>query len=212
MKKISVDTAKNYIKEKSPEGMTKTSMVFNDGQEVEVEIRTKLTTDEKSAFISRVLSGCFDGNGNYRPEYMTPMLRATILQMCTNLPVISRKGEKTEDGEAVMDIDAMDALYVSLNLDTLNDVGYQSMMGEMVHLSGIAADWRKAKQLSGAKEELAYAARSVRELAEALTAKIDGLDLDALMEYAKKLSENTEGLSEQGVIKALVESANEANE
>lgn len=212
MKKIAMDTARNYVKEKKPAGVVKTSMVFASGAEVEVEIRTSLTTEEKSTFINRVLSGCFDGNGDYRPEYLTPMLRATILQMCTNLPVISLKGEKTDNGESVMDIDAMDALYSALDLDALDDAGYQSLMGEMVHQCAVATDWRKARNLSGANTALADAAKSVRELAAALMTKLDGFDLEALTEYAAKLSKATDGMDEGQIVNALIKENTERAE
>ena len=101
MKKIAVDTMRTFLKEHKAENITKLSVPVGDSS-FELEIKTHLTVTEKSTFISRVLSGCFDVMGNFRPEYVSPMMRATILQMCTNLPVLVEKGVKAENGESAM--------------------------------------------------------------------------------------------------------------
>lgn len=205
MKKIAVETAKKFLKENTPEHVAQGKAQLADGTEIAFEIRTHLTTEEKSTFIHRVLSGCFDAQGDYRPEYMTPMLRATILQMCTNLPALSLKGVQTTDGEAAMDIEAMNNLYVALNMDATNSAEYQNMMGELVYLCNVAADWRKARTLSGTNEALSAAAEGVRELMAALLTKLDGFDLEGLTEYAAKLSKATEGMSEKQLVAAIIE-------
>ena len=71
------------------------------------------------------------------------MLRATILQMCTNVPVLTMKGEAEN-----MDLDAMNALYQAMNLDYLDNEPYQAMMREMVGLCQVGIEWRKARNLS----------------------------------------------------------------
>ena len=91
MKKIAVDTMRTFLKERKAENITKLSVPVGDSS-FELEIKTHLTVTEKSTFISRVLSGCFDVMGNFRPEYVSPMMRATILQMWRLWPRIGAEG------------------------------------------------------------------------------------------------------------------------
>lgn len=202
MKQISTNTVKEFLKNaKKTAEITRT---FTVGEaEVEYTIKTALTIDEKTKFINRVLSGCFDALGNYRPEYEAPMLRATIIQMCTNLPVLSKKGEKTEDGENVMDIEAMDALYVALGLENIDDAEYQMMKGEILSLSRMALDWRRNRTLVQDKGDLGEIAFDIRNVLEQLSRLIESTDIASLTEFAAKLSKNTNGLDAAGFVKAL---------
>ena len=202
MKQISTNTVKKFLK--NTQKTAEITRAFTVGQsEVEYTIKTALTIDEKTRFINRVLSGCFDALGNYRPEYETPMLRATIIQMCTNLPVLSRKGEKTESGENVMDIEAMDALYVALGLENIDDAEYQMMKGEILSLSRIALDWRRNRTLVQDKGDLGEIAFDARSVLAQLSKLIESTDIASLTEFAAKLSRNTNGLDAAGFVKAL---------
>ena len=90
MKKIAVNTMKTFLKEhKREDTYTQTFKVADSS--FEVVFHTNLSIAEKSTFINRVLKGCFDHMGNFRPEYVSPVLRATILQMCTNVPALTLK-------------------------------------------------------------------------------------------------------------------------
>lgn len=202
MKQISTNTVKEFLKNtKKTAEITRT---FTVGEaEVEYTIKTALTIDEKTKFINRVLSGCFDALGNYRPEYEAPMLRATIIQMCTNLPVLSRKGEKTDSGESVMDIEAMDALYVALGLENIDDAEYQMMKGEILSLSRIALDWRRNRTLVQDKGDLGEIAFDARSVLAQLSKLIESTDIASLTEFAAKLSKNTNGLDAAGFVKVL---------
>jgi hypothetical protein len=201
MKKISVDTVRAFLKEKEADraACAEVCMELADGTEVKVTLRTELSTAEKSVFISRVLSGCFDERGEFRPEYVTPMLRATILQMCSDLPAISPRGKSGE-----LDIDAMNALYEALDLDCLDDADYRMMVRELVALCHEAIEWRKARELNSAGSAAKNAADAARELMGVLTEKVGSLDVDALAESAAKLAKTTDGLESDALRDAFV--------
>lgn len=206
MKKIAVNTVKAFLKEHADTGTVTKEFPVADST-FEVQIRTILTVDEKTKFISRVIRNCFDAAGNYHPEFLTPMLRATILQMCTNVPVLTMKGEAEN-----MDLDAMNALYQAMNLDHLDNEPYQAMMREMVGLCQVGIEWRKARNLSdgnkvsvNAMNALGDAAISIRNVMEALAKKADSADMDTLMQYAGKISKATENLDEGGILQGILD-------
>lgn len=201
MKKIAMSTIKSFLKE-NVIGKTITKKFPIGDSEFEVIIKTALTTDEKSLFISRVLSGCFDKKRDFRPEYVTPMLRATILQVCSNIPVVTLKGDSGDNGGALMDIDAMNNLYCALDLDSLDDDAYQTMLNELVKLTSSAIDWRRSRVVADIQEEAAHA---VKEVSDKIAGVIESLDMERLMEYAAVLSKQTEALDTEGLVKAILE-------
>lgn len=79
MKKIAVNTVKAFLKENKKEDTYTQAFTVGDSS-FEVSFHTALTIAEKSTFLNRVVSGCFDATGKFRPEYVSPMLRATILR------------------------------------------------------------------------------------------------------------------------------------
>lgn len=199
MKKIAVNTMKTFLKEhKREDTYTQTFKVADSS--FEVVFHTNLSIAEKSTFINRVLKGCFDHMGNFRPEYVSPVLRATILQMCTNVPALTLKNEMSDNGSPALDLEAMNDLYVAMDLDCVNNPAYQAMMSEMVQLSMQAIDWKKVRNLSSHNTDSA-----LRNLLDTLTAKVDGMDTSSLMQYAGILSEATKGLGEGDILKGLLE-------
>lgn len=201
MKKIATGTIKNFLNEHKSDNTITRKYPVGDNEYFDVTIKTKLTITEKSAFIRRVLSGCFDATQNFRPEYITPMLRATIIQMCTNVPVVSMKGDKDENGEALMDIGAMDDLYCALNLDHIDDGQYQFMLNEIVQLTHNAIDWKRHKLLEGGMAEVMS---SVKQLVDKFVVMLNDTDMNKLMEYAAKLSKNTDGLDTNELVGAIL--------
>ena len=198
MKKIAVNTVKTFLKEHKREDVyTKTFNVVESS--FDVVFHMALTVAEKSTFINRVLRGCFDSTGKFRPEYVTPMLRATILQVCTNVPAITLKNERDDGGAPVLDIDAMNDLYVAMDLDHLDNPNYQQMMGEMVQMCMQAIDWKRNYELAEHRTDAA-----LRNFLTALTAKVENTDISDLMQYAGVLSEATKGLGEGDILKGLL--------
>lgn len=199
MKKIAVSTVRAFLQERRiDDKFTKTFTVGESS--FEVTFHTALTVMEKTSFINRVMSGCFDARGNFRPEYVGPMLRATIMQMCTNLPVLTLKDEKDDKGGSLMDVQAMNDLYVAMDLDNLDNPCYQAMMNEMVHLSGQAIDWKRGRALAEHDTDAA-----IQRLLNALTQKVEDMNVADLMQYASQLSEATKGLGEGGILKWLLQ-------
>lgn len=192
MKKIAVNTLKAFLKEHKREDLYTETFTLGDSS-FDVTYHTALTVDEKSVFINRVVSGCFDSAGRFRPEYVHPMIRATIIQMCTNIPPLTLKGETDEDGAAVLDLDGMNELYLSMNLDTVQNDGYQIMLQEMTYLCSQAIEWRKnsiVSSLSNALDQIAQ--------------KIERTDMGQLLQYAGDLSKATKDLDEGGILNGLI--------
>ncbi len=200
MKKIAVDTAKAFLKEYNRklhphDHVITQTFPIGDEKKFDVQIKTKLTTEEKSVFINRVLSGCFDAHGNYRPEYVEPMVRATVLQMCTNLPVLALKNEQADGGGSMMDLEAMNDLFVALGEPHCNDT-YENMS----RLCREAIEWTKERLLSDNGTDAA-----LRRLLDALTGKVESVNTDTLMQYAAELSRATKNLGEDGLLRGIVE-------
>lgn len=199
MKKIAVNTVKTFLKEHKRED-TYTQIFKVASSSFEVMFHTNLSVAEKTTFINRVLSGCFDGAGNFRPEYVTPVFRATVLQMCTNVPALTLKNELSDNGSPVLDLEAMNGLYVAMDLDHVDNQGFQEMVAEMTQLCMQAVDWKKAHNLSGYNTDSA-----LRNLLDTLTAKVGSIDIDSLMQYAGVLSDATKGLEEGSIANKLIE-------
>lgn len=205
MKKIAVNTVKAYLKQNKREDNCTKTFDIGDGS-FDVSFHTALSVVEKSTFVYRVVSGCFDAMGKYRPEYVSPMLRATIIQMCTNIPALTLKNETDAAGAPALDIDAMNELYLAMDLDNVQDGDYQNMLHEMVYLSTQAIEWKKSTTLAKQGTDSA-----LRELLETLTAKVQNTDMDSLLKYAGTLSESTKELGEGGILQGLLNERNKVN-
>ena len=206
MKKLSVETMKKYMKTKEPQKHVKVHYEFA-GAEFDVEVRTSLSCAEQSAFISRVLAGCFDDSGNFRPEYFDPMFHATVLQMMTNVPPIPIRGAANDDGEKLLDIDAMDELYDALALE--NDEATEDFCGFIWYLYSLcdnAAEYRRARNLanSGVTGDLSAIVSGVRRFVESLVDKVESVNTEELLTYAGQLAELTRGMNAEGVADAML--------
>lgn len=132
----------------------------SDGSEVCFEITPYLDVAQKRYFIERVLSGCFDNSGAYLPEYLEPMFRATVLQMCTNLPTLSIKAD-----EEYMDLDSMYILY-EITLSKCEIEGFNKFVREMWGLVYEVLEEKKIGLDPGFKkfaDQLAYLVDQVGE-------------------------------------------------
>ena len=187
MKKIAVNTVKAFLKENKKEDTYTQAFTVGDSS-FEVSFHTALTIAEKSTFLNRVVSGCFDATGKFRPEYVSPMLRAL-------------KNETDEVGVPALDVDAMNELYLAMDLDHVQNAGYQDMLNEMVPLCGQAIDWKKSSILADHGTDTA-----LRDLLEGLADKVKDIDTESLMQYAGILSEGTKGLGEGGILQGLLNS------
>ncbi|NBK77282.1 hypothetical protein D5272_01370 [bacterium D16-76] len=208
MKKISINTVRSFLKENTAlsAGFIERDFCVQESS-FTVRIKTRLSLPEKTTFINRVLNGCFDSSQNFRPEYLSPMLRATLLQVCTDIPTIPQRGDKDDDGGSIMDIDAMSNLYIAMDLDNLNDRDYQIMLNEIVQLCHHAVDWKRAKVLSGGSDafkELGDAARLVKNFITSMSEKLDGVDYEALTKLAEAVAYPTDNVNTANVLSNLV--------
>lgn len=199
MKKIAVNTVKAFLKENKREDTYIQTFTVGDST-FDVVLHTTLTVDEKSTFINRVISGCFDMSGKFRPEYVSPMFRATILQMCTNIPAMTLRNEVDQGGAPTFDIDVMNDLYSAMKLDAVENAGYQAMLDEMADLCERAIEWKKSSLLAEHQTDSA-----LRRLLDTLNSKVDGMDFGSLMRYAGQLSEATKGMGEGDIVRKLIE-------
>lgn len=211
MKKVAVNTVRSYLSElEADNSIMQKYPVGNGGDEFEVSIKTNLTIEEKSVFIRRVLSGCFDARRNFRPEYVTPMIHATTIQMCTNLPVMTLRGDKSADGEALMDVDAMDTLYRALQFGAIRNENFKAMIQDIEKLVADALEWEKQRKLKEiGTESISEATDAVYDVAKKISGIVDNIDTKELLEYAMKLSNNTENLDTKGLISAILEAKGE---
>ena len=208
MKKISINTVRAFLKENT---VSKKDYIERDfcvqESKFTVRMKTQLSLPEKSTFINRVLNGCFDSSNNFRPEYLPPMIRATLLQVCTDIPTIPQRGDKDDDGGSLMDIEAMSNLYIVMNLDNLEDRDYQIMLNDIVQLCHQAVDWKRAKVLSGGTDslkELGDAAKLVKNFIASMSDKLDGVDYKALMKLAETVAYPTENVNAANILSNLV--------
>ncbi len=212
MKKVSINTVRAFLKERATQTENYIVKEFPVQESTfSVKIKTVLNLTEKSTFINRVLNGCFDTLGNFRPEYLSPVLRATMLQVCTDIPTIPLRGDKDEDGGSLMDIEAMSELYIAMDLDNLNDQSYQIMLNEIVQLCHQAIDWKRAKMLSGgadAFKEFGDTLKAVKKFVLSITEKMDGVDYKALQKLAETLVYPTENVNAPQIISEITKLGN----
>ena len=206
MKKLSVETMKKYMKTKETPKSAKVHYEFDD-TEFDVEVRTSLSLVEQAAFINRVLAACFDVGGNFRREYFDPMFHATVLQMMTNVPPIPIRGATGDDGEKLLDIEAMDKLYDALDIGNNRNTGdFCSVIDSLYRFCKDTAEDRCARNLAnaGVTSDLSAIVSGVRRIVESLADKVDGVNTEELLAYAGKLSELTQGMDAEGVADAML--------
>ena len=82
------------------------------------------------------------------------------------------KNETDEVGVPALDVDAMNELYLAMDLDHVQNAGYQDMLNEMVPLCGQAIDWKKSSILADHGTDTA-----LRDLLEGLADKVKDIDM-----------------------------------
>lgn len=106
---------------------------------MEIALKTFLTIPEKGVFVDRVVTPCFDENGDFMPQYLDPLFMITLLQMTTNVPVIEdmipivdEAGVETGDKTAIINIEKTYELCKAINLvKNVTDIAYQSLINEL---------------------------------------------------------------------------------
>lgn len=126
---------------------------------------------------------------------------AEAIGIYRDIPAMTLKNETDEVGVPALDVDAMNELYLAMDLDHVQNAGYQDMLNEMVPLCGQAIDWKKSSILADHGTDTA-----LRDLLEGLADKVKDIDTESLMQYAGILSEGTKGLGEGGILQGLLNS------
>lgn len=207
MKKISVKTVKAFVDSVADDGMEEIVCGVGDAA-FTVHLKTKLTVVEKGQFIRRVVDGCFGENGSYHPQYFAPMIRATMIQMCTDLPALSLRGE---DGD-LLDVDGMNDLYMAMDFDDVNlRPAFRALLMDMTGLCEDAVAYERNMYIACANAasdqvlmEVAGAMKAIREAAASIAKQVNGADTAKLLEYAGKLSQATDGVAPDRMVEELV--------
>lgn len=192
MHKISKESVRKYLKSTQPAASMQRVLDIGEAQ-IEVTFTPYLDINAQSTLINRVLDGCFDPNGNYRPEYVTPIVNATLLQMCSNLPVLTMPSER-EDAGAILDIENMNRVYRALRLE--DDPDYCSFYYDLLSLAESAVKW-KCDRLNSERvtvqdevlTKIGDAFSTVQTFLETLGGMIEDGSLDKLGENAQHIAD-----------------------
>lgn len=203
MKKISVTSVKEYMKQAAePEYKTFCKFVGKNDKEVEIVYKDVFTIEEESTFIDRIIDNVFDDNMRFRPEYVQPMVHATLIQMFTNLPTIPIGNSE------YMDVRAMDRMFYIFKFDKLNCESWDTLSA----LAGSAVKYEKDKRLAEtstasdrAVDEFANTMKSLTEVVNTLGKKVNDINMNEMIEYAGRLSNATQELQEGSILNGLID-------
>lgn len=193
---------------------------FGEDQSFDVRVKTCLTIDEKSTFVSRVANGCFDENDEYHPEYRDPIFQVTALQMLTDvIPFSVKIGEIDEAGELtgkkidIVDINKTYEMCRCLNLyERVEDTMFQALYSELQFLVKEKIIFKQQQILMGEKKQLE---RTRTELDNAL-ALINGIaetmnetmgnnsDYNKVLEMSSEFAKRAESMSDPELIRAIM--------
>lgn len=110
----------------------------SDSVVMEIALKTSLTIPEKGIFVDRVVTPCFDANGDFMPQYLDPLFMITLLQMTTNVPVIEdtvpvvdESGAETGEKNTIINIEKTYELCRAINLAKNADMKYRALIDEL---------------------------------------------------------------------------------
>lgn len=103
---------------------------------MEAHIKTTLSIPEQGMFIDRVISSCFDTDGDFMPQYLDPIFAITLLQMTTDIPPLTstislkdESGNETGEKATIIDIEKTYELCKAINLiANVKDKQYQNLI------------------------------------------------------------------------------------
>ena len=112
MPNITLNAMKEISKNKN------TEVEFTYGETV-IKINTKLSLNEKSTFIDRVVGSCFIGD-DFQPEYVDLMTFVTLIQLCSNVNIPKTKAD-------YLDLNTLYDWMVGTKLiDKIHQFGYEA--------------------------------------------------------------------------------------
>lgn len=206
MKQISVNTIKEFIKEHDKEQVVINIPVRDSF--FELKINRNVTISDKSRFIRRVIDGCFDVADRFRVEYEMPMIKATILQMFTNIPVISVKDKQTDDGQAVMDVDAMEKVFDFIT-QVNEEANLLSMFSDVVYLcqEAVKHEVTKMNTNRSTSDRVNELLDDIINVVNKISEKIEDIDMEELIGISETITKITNGINENNIIKELVKNS-----
>lgn len=164
---------------------------ISEDKMVEVTIRHSLPYDEYANFISDVINGMFDSDGEYIPYARKASYLVNLIKYFTNI--------KVENVKAVYDL---------INNTNIIDIISESVSDEIIY--GMREDINEGVQY---RKQKIYHASKWNELADTLNSAVDSLmsdieknkesfaDLDTnkIMELANKLSKNSDNIAVKAI-------------
>ena len=215
MKKIAVSTVRAFLKSKEDERIFDVDLFVGEDA-FTVHFDFNLTLDEHATFVRRVLSGCYDALGNYRPEYFHPMLNATVLQMCSNAPTLNLKGEKMEDNTPALDVGAMHDFFRLIADDINTKVfredskefkGFWDCYWELEGACVEARDWKNGgplRDVGALCQSLNDTLDAVQQIIYKIADKADEIDMDALTTGVRTLADAADSMQGENMAEALL--------
>lgn len=94
------------------------------GETIPVQLKTKLSLVETSAFVDYVILGLFTEDGDYIPEYQELMMFGAVLRFLSNVPLPEM--EDPEGEEKLLDLAALHELMNSMDLNSRIRAMYNS--------------------------------------------------------------------------------------
>lgn len=138
--KKSINTLMDIYKQNSTDTVLKLIDPQNGNTVImEITLKTSLTISEKGMFVDRVVTPCFDENGDFMPQYLEPLFMIALLQMTTNvpaiedtIPVMDTSGVETGGKTTIINIEKTYELCKAINLEkTVTDTKYLALVGEL---------------------------------------------------------------------------------
>lgn len=149
----------------------------NNAVVMEINVKTRLTIDEKGMFVDRVVNACFNDNGDYMPQYLESVFAITLLQMTTNVPVFETTVQDGDEAYGVVDIERTYELCKAINLEAaVTDSTYQNLVRELRSMVADKLAYRKQMQLSREREILNRAREEVENGVAMIVAVADKLN------------------------------------
>lgn len=181
---------------------------------IQVEVKTTMTMEEKTAFVDRVAESVFDEFGDYRPEYIEPIFEISLLQMLTDVPVF-----EDEDGISI-DIDKTFCLCKTIDIrHQIDNVEFNVLVGELRELVYEKIEFEKDRILAGENKRLESVMSEfenglamINAIADTLNEKLAEMFKDE--EYrsiVSKFNENIENIDEDKIVDSVIKLNNKTN-
>ena len=181
---------------------------------IQVEVKTTMTMEEKTAFVDRVAESVFDEFGDYRPEYIEPIFEISLLQMLTDVPVF-----EDEDGVSI-DIDKTFCLCKTIDIrHQIDNVEFNMLVGELRELVYEKIEFEKDRILAGENKRLESVMNEfenglamINAIADTLNEKLAEMFKDE--EYrsiVSKFNENIENIDEDKIVDSVIKLNDKSN-